>query len=35
VGNAGLHAAAGWDGYPNHNHSSDAFDPNKEEVYIP
>jgi len=25
----------GWDGYPNHNHSSDAFDPNQEEVYIP
>ena len=24
-----------WDGYPNHNHSSDAFDPNQEEVYIP
>src|SRR5207244_10621198 len=23
------------DGYPNHNHSSDAFDPNQEEVYIP
>lgn len=23
-----------WDGYPNHNHSSDAFDPNQEEVYI-
>ena len=26
---------AGWDGYPNHNHSWDAFDPNQEEVYIP
>ena len=26
---------ADWDGYPNHNHSSDAFDPNQEEVYIP
>jgi mannose-6-phosphate isomerase-like protein (cupin superfamily) len=25
----------GWDGYPTHNHSSDAFDPNQEEVYIP
>src|SRR6266498_1095784 len=24
-----------WDGYPNHNHRSDAFDPNQEEVYIP
>jgi mannose-6-phosphate isomerase-like protein (cupin superfamily) len=24
-----------WDGYPTHNHSSDAFDPNQEEVYIP
>ena len=24
-----------WDGYPNHNHDSDAFDPNQEEVYIP
>ena len=24
-----------WDGYPNHNHASDAFDPNQEEVYIP
>ena len=23
-----------WDGYPNHNHSTDAFDPNQEEVYI-
>jgi hypothetical protein len=25
----------GWDGYPNHNHGSQAFDPNQEEVYIP
>jgi mannose-6-phosphate isomerase-like protein (cupin superfamily) len=24
-----------WDGYPEHNHNSDAFDPNQEEVYIP
>jgi mannose-6-phosphate isomerase-like protein (cupin superfamily) len=24
-----------WDGYPNHNHSATAFDPNQEEVYIP
>jgi mannose-6-phosphate isomerase-like protein (cupin superfamily) len=24
-----------WDGYPNHNHDADAFDPNQEEVYIP
>src|SRR5437870_10986409 len=24
-----------WDGYPNHSHGSDAFDPNQEEVYIP
>src|SRR5213596_2719563 len=24
-----------WDGYPNHNHSPEAFDPNQEEVYIP
>ena len=25
-----------WDGYPNHNHSADAFDPDQEEeVYIP
>ena len=21
-----------WDGYPNHNHGSEAFDPNQEEV---
>jgi mannose-6-phosphate isomerase-like protein (cupin superfamily) len=26
---------AGWDGYPEHNHDADAFDPNQEEVYIP
>ena len=26
---------AGWDGYPNHNHDAEAFDPNQEEVYIP
>jgi hypothetical protein len=24
-----------WDGYPDHNHDADAFDPNQEEVYIP
>ena len=24
-----------WDGYPEHNHDGDAFDPNQEEVYIP
>jgi mannose-6-phosphate isomerase-like protein (cupin superfamily) len=24
-----------WDGYPNHNHDANAFDPNQEEVYIP
>jgi mannose-6-phosphate isomerase-like protein (cupin superfamily) len=24
-----------WDGYPNHHHSTEAFDPNQEEVYIP
>jgi mannose-6-phosphate isomerase-like protein (cupin superfamily) len=24
-----------WDGYPDHNHGWDAFDPNQEEVYIP
>jgi hypothetical protein len=24
-----------WDGYPNHKHSAEAFDPNQEEVYIP
>ena len=24
-----------WDGYPNHNHGPEAFDPNQEEVYIP
>jgi hypothetical protein len=26
---------ANWDGYPDHNHAADAFDPNQEEVYIP
>lgn len=25
----------GWDGYPEHHHGVDAFDPNQEEVYIP
>lgn len=24
-----------WDGYPNHEHGPDAFDPHQEEVYIP
>jgi mannose-6-phosphate isomerase-like protein (cupin superfamily) len=24
-----------WDGYPDHNHDAEAFDPNQEEVYIP
>jgi mannose-6-phosphate isomerase-like protein (cupin superfamily) len=24
-----------WDGYPDHNHGADAFDPDQEEVYIP
>jgi hypothetical protein len=24
-----------WDGYPEHNHDADAFDPNQEEVYVP
>jgi hypothetical protein len=24
-----------WDGYPNHHHGPDAYDPNQEEVYIP
>jgi mannose-6-phosphate isomerase-like protein (cupin superfamily) len=24
-----------WDGYPDHNHDADAFDPDQEEVYIP
>jgi hypothetical protein len=24
-----------WDGYPDHKHNADAFDPNQEEVYIP
>lgn len=26
---------ANWDGYPQHNHDADAFDPDQEEVYIP
>jgi hypothetical protein len=26
---------ADWDGYPEHDHGPDAFDPNQEEVYIP
>jgi mannose-6-phosphate isomerase-like protein (cupin superfamily) len=24
-----------WDGYPEHTHGTDAFDPDQEEVYIP
>jgi hypothetical protein len=24
-----------WDGYPNHNHDANAYDPDQEEVYIP
>ena len=24
-----------WDGYPNHDHGPNAYDPNQEEVYIP
>jgi mannose-6-phosphate isomerase-like protein (cupin superfamily) len=24
-----------WDGYPNHKHDADSFDPNQEEVYVP
>lgn len=24
-----------WDGYPEHNHDAQAFDPSQEEVYIP
>jgi hypothetical protein len=24
-----------WDGYPEHTHGAEAFDPNQEEVYIP
>jgi len=24
-----------WDGYPLHNHSAEAYDPNQEEVYVP
>lgn len=26
---------ADWDGYPEHDHGPQAFDPNQEEVYIP
>jgi Sigma-70 region 2 len=26
---------ADWDGYPEHNHASNAFDPDQEELYIP
>lgn len=26
---------ANWDGYPEHMHGANAFDPNQEEVYIP
>lgn len=26
---------ANWDGYPEHDHDAQAFDPNQEEVYIP
>ena len=26
---------AHWDGYPEHNHDTTAFDPDQEEVYIP
>lgn len=25
----------GWDGYPEHNHDTGAFDPDQEEVYVP
>ncbi len=24
-----------WDGYPNHNHATEAVDPGQEEVYVP
>jgi mannose-6-phosphate isomerase-like protein (cupin superfamily) len=24
-----------WDGYPNHDHGPNAYDPNQEEVYVP
>jgi uncharacterized cupin superfamily protein len=24
-----------WDGYPDHNHDANAFDPDQEEVYVP
>jgi hypothetical protein len=30
-----LNLPPNWDGYPDHNHDSNAFDPNQEEVYIP
>ena len=26
---------ANWDGYPEHDHGPDAYDPNQEEVYVP
>jgi hypothetical protein len=26
---------ADWDGYPEHTHDADAFDPDQEEVYVP
>jgi mannose-6-phosphate isomerase-like protein (cupin superfamily) len=26
---------ANWDGYPEHTHDENAFDPNQEEVYVP
>ena len=25
----------GWDGYPEHDHGPEAFDPNQDEVYLP
>jgi mannose-6-phosphate isomerase-like protein (cupin superfamily) len=30
-----MNLPANWDGYPEHKHDGDAFDPNQEEVYIP
>ncbi len=30
-----LTLAPNWDGYPNHKHDANSFDPNQEEVYIP
>jgi hypothetical protein len=30
-----LSLPANWQEYPNHNHDSDAIDPNQEEVYVP